>query len=232
MKSCSEMTADVFMRIEEYRSLWAKRKKLIARAVIPVVGICIAAMMLFTAKPEREYTAPLLSDSDKYENRIVINQIEGIAADRMYICLLCEDFVPMNREELTEYYGTEVFPSVPEDLKSWDEIGSEPENFGIFRREGGTGEVYHDVTVLNYSNEDYTRNINIEFAKGKFPFTCYGDFGRFCEMSEICGVEVGIGQSESGHYLVEFMYNNVGFRMITDGLSIEETEAVIESLIY
>lgn len=45
-------------------------------------------------------------------------------------------------------------------------------------------------------------------------------------------MEVGIGQSDSGHYLVEFMYDNVGFRMIIEGLSIEEIEAVIDSLIY
>ncbi len=230
MKSCNEMTGSVFARIEEHRKLQKRQRKLLAKAVFPIIGICLALLIIFLAQPKAESKKQIISESDKPENRIVINQIDGISADRMYICLLWEDYVPMNKEELIEYYGINVFPDVPEDLREWDsENGSA--GYGIYRRDGGTGEVYHDGNVLNYSNEDFTRSINIEFSKGKLPFTCCGDFEHYCEMSEICGVEVGIGQSDNGHYLVEFMYADVGFRMIIEGLSIDEIESVIESII-
>ncbi len=83
--------------------------------------------------------------------------------------------------------------------------------------------------VLNYSNEDLRRCINIETAKGKLPFCCYADFDEYCGKSVINGVEVNIGQSDSGYYLIEMMYRNVGFRMIIEDLTIEE---VVGSLLY
>ena len=239
MKSCSEMTSSVFARIEEHKRAKERRNKLIAKTIIPILGLCLGVIIGIAVLPQEgaktvENTSNLtigeVNSKEENENIIIVNEIEGISADRMYICLLCEDFIPMTPSEMNDYYGTNVFPTVPEDLVSWNELENENESYGIYRRDGGTGEVYHDGIVLNYSNEDFSRGINIEIAKGKLPFTCYGDFERYCEMSVIRGIEVGIGQSDAGHYVVEFMYKDVGFRMIIEGLSIEEIEAVIESL--
>lgn len=238
MKSCSEMTSSVFARIEEYQRAKKRRNKLIAKSIIPVLGICLGVLIAIAAQPQKELKFaentpnPEIEEYiSKEENIIIVNEIDGISADRAYICLLWEDFVPMTPSEMNDYYGTNVFPSVPEDLKSWAELENEHENYGIYRRNGGMGEVYHDGIVLNYSNEDFSRSINVELAKGGYPISCYGDFERYCEMSVISGNEVGIGQSDAGYYVVEFMYKDVGFRMIIEGLSIEEIESVIESLV-
>lgn len=166
----------------------------------------------------------------RVSNRIVINGIDGISSDRMYIALMCDDFVPMSDEELNDYFGIDIFPEVPEDLgEEW--CIREGTQKGIYRRDGGTGEVYHDQQVLNWSNEDFSRTVNIELKKGGMPFQCFGVLTVEEEMSVIGGVEVFIGQNDDGIWLVEFMYKDVGFRMVTEGLTQEELVEVIESLI-
>ncbi len=235
MKSCSEMTSSVFSRIEEYKKKKEKRRRLIAKAVLPVLGICLAVLIggVYLAQEKYKPAEESAVNSEiEYsgENVIVINKIDGVSANRMYICLLLEDFVPMNKKELNEYFGIDVFPDVPSDMKEWD-IENDSANYGIFRRNGGTGEVYHDGIVINYSNKDLSRNINIELAKGKYPYSCSTDFELCCEKSVIRGTEAVIGQSETGDYFIEFMYRNVGFHIIINGLSIEEIENVIESIV-
>ncbi len=234
MKTCDEMTGCVFLRIEEYQRAKKKRNRLISKAVFSVIGICIAVITAVFALPHSEENTPLepinstmISDGDKAENKIIINKIDSISSNRMYICLHSEDFVPMTDEELIEYYGTNVFPTVPEDLVEWEREGS----YGIFRRNGGTGEVYHDAIAMNYSNEDFSRSINIELTKNKFPFSCYGSFEIYYEKSIISGVEAYIGQTDNGYYLIEMMYRNVGFRIIIEGLTITEMEDMVESIL-
>ncbi len=159
-------------------------------------------------------------------NKIVINTISGIPSNEMRMNLAVEDFVEMSREEMTEYYGTDCFPDVPADLKVW-----EGERLGIFKRNGGTGEVYWDQVVLNYSNQDITRHINIEVAKGNIPFLDYSTFSVEDDTSVINNVELKIGLTDDGHYYTEFMYKNVGFIISADGLSQDEFVSVIASII-
>lgn len=236
MKTCSEMTSSVFLRIEEYKIKQKKRKAVIL-AVTPAIGILIAVMTVMLFAPNKtEIVTPtplntaIQSNTDKRENKIVVNKIDSISLERMYICLLCEDFVPMTKDEMNDYYGINVFPEVPVDLTEW-ESENNTANYGIYRRDGGMGEVYHDAIVLNYSDEDISRSVNIELAKGKFPFCCYGSFDEHCEKSIISGVEANIGQTDSGYYLIEMMYKDVGFRIIAEGLTTEEIEMVVGSLV-
>ncbi len=49
--------------------------------------------------------------------------------------------------------------------------------------------------------------------------------------SVINGTEVAIGQLSEDCYYAEFMYQNTGFRLFADGLTLEETVTVIASLI-
>lgn len=161
------------------------------------------------------------------EDIIIINPVgDIISGDRADIALLKNDFIKMSREELADYYDTAIFPEVPSDLKEWDEY-----RYGIYRRDGGTGETYYDNNVINYSNEDFSRSLNIEVSKGRLPVTDIADFYEISEKSKINGVEVGIGLSDAGYYFVEFIYNNTGFRIIGNGLSEEELITVITSLI-
>lgn len=165
-------------------------------------------------------------DDPAANNKIVINSINGISADKMNICLLVDDFVEMTRDEMIAYYGVDYIPDVPMDIKAWKE-----ERSGIYKRNGGTGEVYWDADTLNYSNEDFTRNVHLEVDKGSNILHDYLYFNETEEKSVINNVEVMIGQTESDYYYAEFMYNNVGFLLSADGLSQDEFVAIIESII-
>ena len=166
------------------------------------------------------------SQSGEEGNKIVVNSIDNIPADRMNICLSCDDFVEMTREEMIAYYGTDYIPDVPSDIKPWEE-----ERSGIYRRNGGTGEIYWDVDILNFSNEDFTRNVNLEVAKGHIPWLDYMHFDHDDEKSIINNTEVLMGKTESGYYYAEFMYLNVGFAFCADGLTQEEFVKIVSSVI-
>lgn len=246
MKNYDETINAVFSRIDEYKTAQKYKRKMITKTVC---SICLVALIGFGVWQIGLFdTAPLPTDNTSQpsistkakvsknnktdtptekKNDIVINKIDNIASHKYNICLLYNDLVIMNKEELKEYYGTDIFPAVPSDLLEW-----ETENgYGIYKRDGGTGEVYWDNTVLNYSNDDFTRSVNIELSKDGMPYSDYGELSADCDKSIINNIEVGIGKTESSYYLVEFVYKNVGFRMIIEGLSEEEIVSVVASLI-
>ncbi len=183
---------------------------------------------------DRDYSDKLnteTNDNPTEGNKINIIQIDGISAKKYKLDLLEEDFIPLTSDELESYYGINIFPTVPSDLGTeWGERDGSPR--GIFKKNNGTGKVYYDVQVLNYSNRDYSRCVNIELSKGHMPMSDYGSLDWLdSEMSVINNTNVGIGQTDAGHYLVEFMYKNVGFRLIVEGLTQEEMVSVIASII-
>ena len=248
MKSCDQMAESVFCRIQEYKISQARKRKTIMRVAASTCCVCFAALLSVgvwqvgtnhTAKPDKggeNITVPAINDTlrvDKEgpidvpasENKIIVHPIDGISADRMNICLGVDDFVEMTQEEMIAYYGVDYFPDVPADLQPWEDQRS-----GVYKRNGGTGEVYWDADVLNYSNADLTRNVNIEVDKGNKVLLDYGCFGNE-ECSMINNVEVLIGQSPDGYYYAEFMYHDVGFHFIADGLSEEEFVSVIASVL-
>lgn len=132
----------------------------------------------------------------------------------------------MTREEMVEYYGVDYIPEVPADIKP-----REDECAGIYRRDGGTGEVYWDADILNYSNEDFTRNVHVEVDKGSYVFRDCLLFKGSEERSTINHHEVLICRSTDGHYYAEFMYNGVGFFINAKGVTEEEFVAIIKSVL-
>ena len=175
---------------------------------------------------QTEPTETQLGSISPANSKITINTISGISSDRMAINLAIEDFVEMSREEMIEYYGIDCFPDVPADIKAWEDG-----RLGIFKKNGGIGEVYWDQDVLNYSNQDFTRLINIEVAKGNIPFLDYSTFSVEDDTSVINNVELKIGLTDDGHYYTEFMYKNVGFIISAEGLTQDEFVSVIASII-
>ena len=172
-------------------------------------------------------TEKITKSYDTNSNIINIQPIiGGLPANKMNICLLGEDFISMSQEEMIEYYGVDYIPDVPEDIKPWDDKIS-----GIYRRNGGTGEVYWDTDILNFSNEDFTRGVHLEIAKGHIPFCDYIHFDGTEKISVINGCEVFIGLTDSGYYYTEFMYKNAGFRIDANGVTEEEFVAILASLI-
>lgn len=160
-------------------------------------------------------------------NKIVINSINGISADRkMNICLFADDFVEMTHDEMISYYGVDYFPDVPSDIKAWED-----ERRGIYKRNGGIGEIYWDRDIINYSNEDFTRTVHLEVDKGNNILQDCFYFDGTEEKSVINNIEVLIGQTENGYYYAEFMYNGVAFLLDAEGLTEDEFVAIIFSLI-
>lgn len=249
MKNYNEMANDVLRRIGEHETEQRNRRKTISRILAPLCCFCLVALLgfgmwqggVFNTTPSDQTLEDALYpgikdnfDESKGEspnnpaanNKIVINAINGISADKMNINLALGDRIEMSIEELCDYYGVNYVPDVPEDIKIWpDQIGD------IYKRNGGTGEVYWDANVLNFSNEDFTRTVHVEVDKGSYVLQDYLYFKGTEEKSVINNIEVLIGLTESGYYYSEFMYNGVGFLIDAEGVTEEEFVAIIASII-
>jgi hypothetical protein len=168
--------------------------------------------------PTQEETMP------QPEHKIVVHPISGTSST-MDFALMIEDFVEMTQEEMIAYYGIDYVPVVPKDMKLWETRS------GIFKRNGGTGEIYWDQDDLRFSNEEQTRDMTLTVRKGGMPFVCCIVFSPEMEASAIYGTEVKIGYFGKGHYYAEFFYQNVGFMLYAEGLTQEEFVAVIASIV-
>lgn len=244
MKSYNEMAASALQRIEEHEKIRERKRKTIDKIATPAVSFCLVTLLGIGAwqfgtpqdvvSPQKGTQTIIVSTGDedatvKSNDRIFVNLTEGFSADKINIDLRIEDFVKMSALQLNEYYGTNVFPAVPADLKDWaeaDDFGG----YGIYRSDNGLGDIYWDQNVLNYSNSDFTRNVNIELAKDRLPIL---DFGLDAELKEsiISDCSVYLGIDKEGNYQARFIYNDTGFVVNADGLSREEFVAVIKSIL-
>ena len=169
----------------------------------------------------------LVSPDDPHaKDKIVINKPETIGYESQDIGLLEEDFVEMTYDEILEYYSAELEPAVPEDLRPRGDA-----RHGIYKRNGGTGEIYYDNNWLEYYNEDISRQVRVEASKGRLPVTCcvFDDDSK--EKSNIRGVEILMAKIGKESYSAEFMVRDVGFRINSSGLSEEEFVDVVASII-
>lgn len=248
MKSCEEMTKSLLDRRQAYV---AKKRQTKKRLITVGTSVCVAAFAVLLGlgmgkeQPSYEISNPpsvLGNNTDIQEHttgdtqtevqtpdRISVNQLDAMPTQEdMYIALHRDDFVTLSEQEMLEYYGILVKPIVPEDLKPvFGSFGPD----GIYRRNGGTGEVYHDAQEYSYVNpEDYCRCLGIRYAKERLPYTCCIIPSDTYQASQIGGEEIYIGQFED-IYIAEFFYKDVGFRVASDGLSQEEFVAVLASII-
>lgn len=163
--------------------------------------------------------------------QMYINEVAELpGTDRNYICLLGDDFIKLTAAELCDYYGKNVFPTVPDDLKNWDSA-SDFAGYGIYRRNNGTGEMYNDVNILNYSNSDFSRNVNIEVTTMPLIFIDFLFDRPEYKKSVIMDTEIFIDKTNNGYYFVEWSENNIEFFINADGLSESEFVSVVKSLI-
>ena len=257
MKNIDETIHTVFDRMEQYQVHQRKRNKVILSTAVSLGIVCIigafgialgnapvqpdkganiqASVPLSTSPVSEppvvdptvaEPTENNVSQEKPTNNNIIkINQLASLP-ELDYFALFINDFVSMTKQEMLEYYGINVFADVPDNLTLKSES-----HFGIYRRNNGTGDIYHDVNDVIYVNEDSTRGFGISVAKGRYPYSFVPLWESISEMSTINGVSVGIGQLPDGSYYAEFMYQNVGFRLHGVGVSIEELESMISSLI-
>lgn len=248
MKNCDEMINSLLERREQYIVKQKRKRKMLTRAVTVMCCVCLVTLLgLGIWQGDRLNSLPAHTTGDAIypdikntfneskgepvntpdaNNKIVVGQIDTLSSAENFIGLFWNDFVEMNKAELNEYYGINVFPTVPDDIKEWEE-----QRFGIYRRNGGTGEVYWDGIGSNYANEDSSRTVNIKMKKGSLPLCDYDLFEATEEKSVINNAEIAIAQSSNGDYYAQFMYRNVGFQIIAKGLTQDEFVAVISSLI-
>lgn len=236
MKNCDEMVNSLLERRDRYTAEQEKRRKILTRTVTSACCACLAVLAGFCVY--KAYAAPEQSDvpypsgtideingEPPTNDKIVINQIDRVSEDKFSnICLFWDDFAAMDKEELNDYYGVNIFPAVPDDIKEWEE-----QNLGIFRRNGGRGEVYWDGLAINYSNEDFSRSVTVDVVKGE-PF-CDILLEEALQKSTVNGIETALAQSDDGYYHAQFKYRGVGFSVLAKGLTQDEFVAVVQSLI-
>ncbi len=249
MKNYDELTIDLLERRDRYVADQKKKRKRVMGVTASFCCVCLVALLGFgmwqggifnTTHPDQTLEDAMYPgikdnfdeskgespDNPAENNKIVVNTINGISADKMNIALMRDDRIEMSIEELCEYYGVDYVPNVPADIKMWpDQCGD------IFRRNGGTGEVYWDGNVLNFSNEDFTRSVHVGVDKGSYVLQDYLYFKGTEEKSVINNVEVLIGLTENGYYYSEFMYNGVGFLIDATGVTEDEFVDIISSII-
>lgn len=249
MKNCEEMINSLLERRDRYVIEQKRKRKVITRTVTSTCCICFVALLgfglwqsgIFHGVPSDWKVEDALypgikdnfdeskgesPDNPAANNKIVVHQIDGLSSDKFNICLLSDDFVVMGKAELNEYYGINIFPTVPSDLQEW-----ENQQLGIYKRDGGTGEVYWDDIIVNYSNDDFSKTVNIEIEKGSLPLCDYVFFETTKEKSVINNIEIAIGRSDNGYYYAQFMYHNVGFQIIAEGLTQDAFVDVLASLV-
>ncbi len=240
MKSYDETISAVFRRMDEYETAKKRRRTLILRTAAPLCCLLVLlGVWIFrpeppvvtppdTQVPTTAFDGPYLVATEplaEHLDVVVINPIETIpSAQRMNIAQMWDDFIPMNQEELCAYYGTNVFPTVPGDLTCRDGA------YGIFRRGGGSGEIYWDTNDLSFSNHDFSRNVTVNVDSGRIPVDFCNLFDDLDNRSTINGVSVGIGRTSFGALYAEFMHNETGFRVFAEGLDKEEFIGILKSL--
>lgn len=249
MKNTTEIVNDLLERRDAYQKIQRHKRRTIGKIVSSVTCICLIALVgmgiwqggWIGRSPVTPRTHAQIANSETGDtessspvqaaNHIVINHIDHLSSARakMNINLAWDDFVEMDTVALKKYYGIDIFPQVPSDLTNWD-TAEDCGGYGIFRRNKGDGEVYWDQNVLNYSNADFTRKVNIELAKGRLPFVCFAiDTEKYHE-SVIADQAVYIGLTDGGAYQAQFVYKDVGFILTTQGLTQREVIQVIESI--
>lgn len=240
MRNHNEVTESVFRRRDEYNERKKQRRNTVIKISSSAACLSIAALIAFNVGRSTTKKNPIIQNTaasttaalqdSNINNIIKINSIYSeISADRQKIDLDEEDRIILTKDEGLSYYGTNIYPEVPSDLNEWPGQDS----FDMYKRNGGTGETYYDIFVLNYSNAEFSRSINIEggrshYAKSRYSHWENEDF----DVSIINGEKIFIALSaESGYYFAEFVHKDVAFRIITEGLTESEIIAVICSLI-
>ena len=262
MKTYETMAQDALQRIHSLEQKKAARQRTARRLLLPAICIGVAgAAALGWHSAGRLQPAPANSTPAASESPAGTDSADATAAgDRIIVGHLpagapadnSRKFVPHTEDEVTvqktQYFGINTRPQVPADLTADPEAGTD-DTMRIFRRNGGTGEVYYDVDVQNYWNADYTRSVNLECFRGDNPaaqtdianWSCIAD-GEGGQTSCINGYTVALFLQEGSHnpetgypgrdaYFAFFCRGGVAFRLITEGLSEEETVAVIRSLL-
>ena len=249
MKNYEEVTRSLLERRDRYEAQRSRNRRMMISVTVSLCCFCvIVGAGVFMGRGGRlspvtptsvieDTVYPGVTDyfDDKHGqsltepsaiNKIVIHSIDGVSSGIMNIALHTNDFVEMTRQEMVVYYGVDYFPEVPLDIPL-----RENHRIGIYRRNGGAGEVYWDQNTLEYTNVDFTRMVGVSVNKGNRVFQQFLFFEGTEERSVIDNVEILIGLTEEGYYYSEFMLGDVGFLVSAYGVTEAEFVAIIASVL-
>lgn len=247
MKTCEEMVASLLARRAQYAAEQKRRRTLAVHAAASLCCVCLAVLCGIGIQQNRRSDPPpeqtvgesstiLPRDSTGGctdtvppvpADQIQIQPIDAIPTPaRALFMLHGDDFIPMNREEISAYYGINIFPAVPEDLTE-----APGHMLGIYKRGKGRGELYWDSNAISYSSADASRHLQVSVDRDCVPFDFCNLFDDVQSRSLINSIEVGLAQTPAGELYAEFLHAGVGFRIVAVGLTQEELLAVVHSLL-
>ena len=172
-------------------------------------------------------------NSSSAVSSVNINELANLpTVGKSNIALKGNDFIKMSKQNLCYFYGINVFPSaVPKDMTEITNAAS----YGIYRRDNGTGDIYYSANGFCYANSSETRSLSVAVDKSKRPFTDIVTYENGeNRISTINGQELSIGRYSADNnlcYYAEFLYHDVGFRIIADNLTENEFVGVLTSLL-
>lgn len=147
--------------------------------------------------------------------------------------LMTEDFVPMTREELLDYYGVallveELFPQLP---ATEPEVGN---GYGIYK--GAERGIYFDANTFSFESADGAAGVYIGLDKvfhmPAGPWELIGDELYF---TDINGWELAlfhyVDRDGNGYWYTEFRQNGVDFRVTGKNTGELEYTALLEALL-
>lgn len=252
MRDHNDVMNNVFRRRDEYEAAQKQKRKTAVKAGTFITGLCLVGIIGFSIsqrdlfKNSSDITDKQIADDstilgmtdtiddknslaqETNQVKINMNYIEFVPQTSADIGLMWEDYTAFSKEEAIGYYGTNIYPMLPEDInKEYSGI------VGVFKRDGGTGEIYHSTFEMSYCSDDFSREITVKGDKGQMPFSCaVMNFDeQQLKATEINGEAVYFATFGDNAVYAEFMYNNVGFELTFKGLSDEEIVSVVSSLL-
>ena len=155
--------------------------------------------------------------------------------------LLAEDFVPMSRDELLDYFDavlpvSEVLPEL-QPAAANDTAETQLPEHGIYCRNRGTGAVYHDLSSFRFANADGSKQLGITLSKTGHHVDVQPCVLKSepLDFTEVNGRELvvfrNVGQECDMDFYVEWMQNGVGWRVGAAGLHEKEFYRVLQTLV-
>jgi len=162
---------------------------------------------------------------------IIVNELPIMIDAARPAGLYPADFVPMNKNEVIDFYGFDFFPkSIPSDMMEVQDA-----TYGIYKQNEGTGEVYYGVNLAWYVDENVSRELSVTIDVGRLPYTDAILLADGHEKSVINGIELVIQRSvdSAGEemFVAEMMHEGNGLRVYSRNLTQTEFVDIVSSLL-
>jgi len=215
-----------------------------------VVGCLTAGGLAWSPEPGPGAQAAALSDVSSADSLkvasadvISVQQLTTPVLESAFnIALLSDDFIHMTISEMAAYYKTTFVPSqLPSGLI--EAVGKgfrASERLGVYKRGGGTGEMYWDQNTLQWTDTgdayQYHESLMVTVSGQGLPyrFLALADLTQRTQDSVINGTDVIIGEYVDGSAVAlyaQFTYQGTGFEVDTINLSQSDLVSVISGLI-